>query len=457
MTLRRRIIDYLRSRLAKEQLPLRLVLWDGDQFDFSKSPSVTITLHSPAVLRSLARGNFARLGDAYAAGDVTVEGPIEDVLRTGIALAERIGKSKTLNRVAKLTRAVPLPHSRRKDLADISHHYDVSNAFYRLWLDDLMIYSCAYFRTGSEDIHAAQRQKVDHICRKLLLRPGERLLDIGCGWGGLLRWAAQHYGITGVGATLSERQCTYARDWLASDGLKDKIMVRLQDYRDLDEPESFDKIVSVGMYEHVGLHNLPRYFGTAARLLRPGGAFLHHGIVATDPEGRAQGPAGGEFIDRYVFPGGAVPHLSRNLVDLARVGLEVADVEDLRPHYARTLLHWARRLEAQRDAASATAGVQRYRIWIVYLAGMATPSIVDGSRLHRSSRSSLAGAVRSAGPGHGSTSIVPDPASTNFPSRRSAAASIGTVLNDRLRAAMQPSYPEDCWSVRRNRRAATLA
>jgi cyclopropane-fatty-acyl-phospholipid synthase len=371
MSLRQRALGYLRSRLAGDPLPLRLIFWDGDCFEFGKSPQVTITLGSPDLLKLLLRGDFAALGDAYAEGRLGVEGRAEDVVRTGIALAQRLGKSRLLRPLSKVVSSIPFRHSRRKDAADISYHYDVSNEFYRLWLDERMIYSCAYFRTGEEDIHQAQRQKLEHICRKLMLKPGERLLDIGCGWGGLLHWAAEHHGATGVGITLSERQFTYAREKLAAARLSSKVEIRLADYRDFTEASSFDKIVSVGMYEHVGLRNLPLYFATAARLLRPGGAFLNHGIVATDPHGRARGPAGGEFIDRYVFPGGAVPHLSRCLIELGRAGLELVDAEDLRPHYSHTLLHWARRLEERRQEAIAAAGAPRTRIWLVYLAGMA--------------------------------------------------------------------------------------
>lgn len=371
MRLRRRMFDYLRARLGGEALPLRLVFWDGDYFDFAQAPRVTITFRSAAPMKSLLRGNFARLGDAYVSGELTVDGAVEDILSVGVALAERAGKSPTVIKLGRLARLVPRRHSRPKDAADIHYHYDVSNDFYRLWLDENMVYSCAYFRNGDEDIHAAQRQKLDHICRKLFLKPGERLLDIGCGWGGLLHWAAQHYGVTGVGITLSRRQYEFARDWVMADGLADRIDIRLQDYRELSGETPFDKIASVGMYEHVGAENYPVYFNAIAGLLRPGGALLNHGIVATDAHGKAQGPPGGEFIGRYVFPGGSVPHLSRVAFEIAKAGLELADIEDLRPHYARTLLHWVRRLEARSDEAIKAAGPVRYRIWRIYLAGMA--------------------------------------------------------------------------------------
>jgi cyclopropane-fatty-acyl-phospholipid synthase len=253
----------------------------------------------------------------------------------------------------------------------VRYHYDVSNDFYRLWLDRNMVYSCAYFETGEEDLDTAQEQKLEHICRKLRLRAGERLLDIGCGWGGLLCWAAQRYGIEGVGITLSDQQFAFARERVAALGLTRQIEIRRQDYREVPGQALYEKIVSVGMYEHVGIANLPAYFAAIARLLRPGGVALNHGITTTDRDGRVQGPPGGEFIDRLVFPGGEVPHVSRVLYEITGTGLELLDIEDLRPHYPPTLLHWARRLEAEREKAIKAAGVQRYRIWRMYMPAMA--------------------------------------------------------------------------------------
>ncbi|MGH6680280.1 MAG: class I SAM-dependent methyltransferase [Bradyrhizobium sp.] len=286
-------------------------------------------------------------------------------------MAEKLGQTPHFRRLARMVSMLPRLQSKARDAANIRHHYDVGNDFYRLWLDRRMIYSCAYFHTGREDIHTAQEQKLDHICRKLLLKPGERLLDIGCGWGGLLQWAAEKYHITGLGITLSNQQHSKACEALASSGLTGRIDVRLQHYMDLQDSDGFDKIVSVGMYEHVGLANLPTYFGAVSGLLRPGGAFLNHGIVSTDADGRPRGPPGGEFIDRHVFPGGAVPHLSRVLIELSRTGLEFVDAEDLRPHYALTLQHWSRRLEACRDQAIEAASPEVFRIWRAFLAGMA--------------------------------------------------------------------------------------
>ncbi len=370
VSIRQRFFDDLRRRLGGT-LPLRVVLWDGEAFDFSPAPAVTITLGSRRLIRALMAGNFVRLGDAYVSGELAVDGKVEDIVRVGIELSQRIGTTPLLSRLARALAYFPGRHSRRRDRAAIRHHYDVSNDFYRLWLDRNLIYSCAYFRTGLEDLDTAQEQKLEHICRKLLLKPGERLLDIGCGWGGLLNWAATHHGVEGVGVTLSDQQFLLARQRIAEAGLADRVEIRLQDYRDIPGRDEFDKVVSVGMYEHVGLANLPLYFATIVRLLKPGGAVLNHGITLGGVDGRAHGLSGGEFIDNHVFPGGELPPLSRVVKEVAASGLELVDAEDLRPHYALTLKHWVRRLEACAAQATFASSPEHYRIWRIYMAAMA--------------------------------------------------------------------------------------
>jgi cyclopropane-fatty-acyl-phospholipid synthase len=213
MSLRHRLLAALRARLGAEGVPLRIVFWDGEAFDLAADPAVTITLHSRRLLGLFLTGGMGRLAQAYVARELTADGRIEDVLRVGLALAERLGKVPLLRRLSPLAGVRwGRRHSRARDAAAVRYHYDVSNEFYRLWLDRHMVYSCAYFMTGAEDLDTAQEQKLDHLCRKLRLAPGERLLDIGCGWGGLLIWAAAHYGISGVGVTLSRPQAELARE-----------------------------------------------------------------------------------------------------------------------------------------------------------------------------------------------------------------------------------------------------
>jgi cyclopropane-fatty-acyl-phospholipid synthase len=349
---------------ARGELPLAIELWNGKRYALGAATPVTLRIPSAAALKYFVEPDLAKLGEAYVEGHVEVDGPIAEVLRAAEGLSRGLGGERIGRRPALFNL-----HSRQRDAEAIRYHYDVSNAFYALWLDREMVYSCAYFRSGEEDIDTAQAQKLDHICRKLRLAPGERLLDIGCGWGGLARWAARHYGVDATGITLSENQQRLATERIAADGLADRCRVLLQDYREVRG--EFDKIASVGMFEHVGLKNLPLYFGIMRRLLRKGGVVLNHGITSVDPESRAVGLGGGDFIGKYVFPHGELPHISLVLKEMAAAGLEVLDVETLRLHYAKTLWHWSSRLEANLEAARALAGEKRVRIWRTYLAGCA--------------------------------------------------------------------------------------
>ena len=270
-------------------------------------------------------------------------------------------------------------HSRRRDAAAVRYHYDVGNDFYSLWLDRRMVYSCAYFATGVEDLDAAQEAKLEHICRKLRLRPGERLLDVGCGWGGLVQYAAERYGIEATGITLSPAQAELARRRIAAAGLADRCQFEVRDYRDLPPGATFDKVVSVGMVEHVGRARLPTYFAKAHRLLRPGGLFLNHGIVVARPVRfprlalRAERLRGGwdASIQRYVFPDGELLAPGEMVLHAEQAGFETRDVENLREHYALTLRHWVRRLEARHAEAASLVGERAYRVWCLYIAASA--------------------------------------------------------------------------------------
>lgn len=254
-------------------------------------------------------------------------------------------------------------------------HYDLGNDLYAAMLGKRLIYSCGYWR-DAQDLDAAQEAKLDLVCRKLRLRPGQRLLDIGCGWGALLCWAARHYGVQAHGVTLSRNQYEYARCRIAEDGLEGRVTVALQDYRDIVGAAQFDKIASVGMFEHVGLKNLPVYFGTAQRLLRDGGLFLNHGITH-DREGWPDS-VNTRFINRYVFPDGELDTVSNVQRAMERAGFEIWDVEGLRPHYALTLRHWIERLETRRPAALQHVTEEVFRIWRLYMAACAR-AFEDGS------------------------------------------------------------------------------
>jgi len=260
-------------------------------------------------------------------------------------------------------------HSKSMNREAIGFHYDVSNDFYKLWLDKQMVYSCAYFDHAGDSLENAQNNKLDLICRKLHLQPGERLLDIGCGWGALVIWAVEHYGVKAHGVTLSKNQYDYAMQKIRERGLERQITIELKDYRDIEGDEIYDKISSVGMFEHVGIRNLPIYFSAAHRLLKQGGLFLNHGITQ-DVEGGTMS-IGSEFINRYVFPDGELDMIGNIQREMERTSFEIHDVESLRPHYAITLRHWVERLERHHEAALQYVSETVYRVWRLYMAGCA--------------------------------------------------------------------------------------
>jgi cyclopropane-fatty-acyl-phospholipid synthase len=256
-------------------------------------------------------------------------------------------------------------HSKERDRQAVDYHYSVSNDFYALWLDRRMVYSCAYFASSDTALDEAQEQKLDYICRKLRLRPGQRFLDIGCGWGGLVIHASSRYGVDALGVTLSQAQADLANERIAQAGLSARCRVEVRDYRDLDKPSGFDRMASVGMFEHVGERMLPQYFRQAWQLLRPGGVFLNHGIAFTQPQPPSRGPT---FFDRYVFPDGELVTLSGTLRAAESTGFEVRDVESLREHYWLTLRQWIRRLESRHEEVRRIADEVTFRVWRLYMA-----------------------------------------------------------------------------------------
>lgn len=345
-------------------LPLRLQLWDGKEIDLGPSPSVTLAINDPAMVDELSRPSLDALGAAYVEGRLDLDGPLDEVMRIGDTLSRAFGQDDSV---------VPVPesHDKATDAEAISYHYDLSNEFYRLWLDRDMVYSCAYFETGTEDLDEAQQAKLRHLCRKLRLKPGERLLDVGCGWGGLARFAAREFGVEVFGITLSREQLKLARERVADEGLENQVRLELMDYRDLPGDGRFDKVVSVGMFEHVGQANLPLYCRQLAQAVRPGGLVMNHGITALHTDGRPVGYGAGAFIGRYVFPHGELPHLVQISASVSDAGLEIVDVESLRLHYARTLDFWSQRLEARLEEARELVPERALRIWRLYLAGCA--------------------------------------------------------------------------------------
>ena len=361
------MLDRLAQRLRALEVPLAVTLWNGQRLAPSGTPHVNVTIRSPKALASLVHPTMGKLARHYVEQQLDVEGEAREILRVGEALGGSPAPAEgTGSRLRKW-----IGHTRVFDSKAIRYHYDVGDDFYALWLDRRRVYSCAYFKRADDTLERAQEQKLDHICRKLMLKPGERLLDIGCGWGALIMWAAAHYKVHATGITLSQNQYDYATQAISEAGLTDLCQVKLLDYRDVPEDESFDKISSVGMFEHVGRKNFPVYFGKISRLLKPGGLVMNHGITLNSVDGHELGSDIGSFIDEYVFPGGELTHVSRVVSEMSERGLETWDVESLRPHYARTLWQWVERLESRQDAAIAAVGEKAYRIWRIYMAGSA--------------------------------------------------------------------------------------
>jgi cyclopropane-fatty-acyl-phospholipid synthase len=398
--------SYAGSELASDlltrlfrRLPMNLTirLWNGASVQVgavnSGAPESPFTLvfRNPEVVSAAVLGRDPlRLVDAYFRGEMDIEGDffaalgLKDHLQAlHMSVGEKIGAAATALRLRAMnadgrharSRWTPVrgrtvkAHSKAENRDAIHFHYDVSNEFYALWLDSAMVYSCAYFEKPDADLDAAQQAKLDHICRKLRLQPGEKLLDIGCGWGALVIHAARHYGVRAHGVTLSPQQLKVARERIAQAGLENQVSVELQDYRDIPGDSVYDKVASIGMFEHVGLKNLPVYFSKVHRLLKPHGLFLNHGITH-DSEGW-QDSLGTEFINRYVFPDGELDKISNIQRAMETAKFEIADVEALRAHYAMTLRHWVARLERNHERALQFVNEATYRVWRLYMAACA--------------------------------------------------------------------------------------
>ncbi len=372
--------EFLKKLLGDFDRKPLFVLWNGEEV-FGDKRDTIIKINFPWSLREMFMdASELSLAESYIYGDIDIEGDIfgifpmaEYLINKNIGLIEKAALFNLLRKLPKRDKPYAKmhaelkgeKHSKERDAQAISYHYDVSNEFYKIFLDKNLQYSCAYFQTGEEDIHLAQVQKMDYICKKLYLKEGERLLDIGAGWGGLIIYAAKNYGVYAKGITLSKNQYEFASEWIKREGLEDRCKMEFKDYRDLDENEKFDKIVSVGMFEHVGEKNYPIYMKHAYNLLKEGGLFLNHGITINKKDfGKPRSP----FIQKYVFPDGELLPISLISEFSEEAGFEIRDIEELREHYARTTALWVKNLEEFKEEAVKEAGKERYRVWRLYLA-----------------------------------------------------------------------------------------
>ena len=402
----------VRDKFDNLGAPAALVLPGGQRFG-SADARVTVRLKDMRSLAHVAAGQVGKLAEDYVEGHVEIDGNMRDLMATAALL---VGGDPTaggvergpwrwwrglMNRGKSLNR-----HSADADAKQVQFHYDVSDDFYALWLDPRRVYSCAYYSEPSMTLARAQEAKLDHICRKLMLREGERFLDVGAGWGGLLLWAAEHYGVRATGITLSRNQHAHVNRLIAERGLHGRVHMQLLDYRALPEDEPWDKIASVGMFEHVGAALLPIYFDKLLRLLKPGGLLMNHGITAGGTRNAQLGAGIGDFIERYIFPGGELLHLSHVLRAMADAGLEPLDIENLRPHYARTLWAWSDGLESQLGRAREITGEKVVRAYRLYLAGCAMSFEQGWISLHQMLAARPTGLVAD-GPMRGAQSAFP--------------------------------------------------
>ncbi len=352
---------------------------------------VELRLHSLLPLLHVVRGQIGQLARDCVEGRLDIEGPMHRIMDVAAGML-RQAPTDAGTRWFPAWRSL-WRHRPHLDARHIEHHYDVSDDFYALWLDPRRVYSCAYYADADATLAQAQEAKLEHICTKLMLRPGERFLDIGAGWGGLLLWAAEQHGVQATGITLSKNQHAHVNRLIEERGLRGRVRMLLLDYRDLPEDEPWDKVASVGMFEHVGRARLPGYFAKIVRLLKPGGLLLNHGITAGGTRHAQLGAGIGEFVEQYIFPGGELMHVSHVLEVLAEQGLEGLDTENLRPHYARTLWAWSNALEAQLDAARQLTSERTLRAYRLYLAGSAMGFERGWLSLHQTLAARPTGAV----------------------------------------------------------------
>jgi len=409
------LVRKLEAQLASLPVTMSISLPTGRQVGPANA-QVRLEFQDWSGLATLAAGQIGQIGEDYVEQRLKMEGRMRDIMAAAACLLPGSpvqSDTSWWTQVIRRARSLTL-HTPQKDAEQIRFHYDVSDDFYALWLDPRCVYSCAYYREPEQTLAEAQESKLDHICRKLMLQPGERFLDIGAGWGGLLLWAAEHYGVQGTGITLSQNQHAHVNRLIQEKGLQDRVKMRLLDYRELDERQPFDKISSVGMFEHVGQANMPLYFQKIYRLLKPGGLVMNHGITAGSLQPGQLGAGMGDFIGKYIFPGGELLHVSLVLRDMAGAGLEMVDTENLRPHYARTLWAWSDaledRLDEAREVLTRTHGPEGagtvLRAYRLYLAGCAMTFEQGWTALHQMLATRPDGQMQT-GTLHGAQSVYP--------------------------------------------------
>jgi cyclopropane-fatty-acyl-phospholipid synthase len=374
------LVRKIEARLAGSPVPIALYLPSGERAGPAHAP-VTLRFHDWACLATFGAGQIGRVAEDHVEGRLELGGAMRDIMRAAaFLLPGNPVPSDTGWWTHMVRRARSLAqHSPQRDALQIQFHYDVSDDFYALWLDPRRVYSCAYFADPGDSLAQAQEAKLDHICRKLMLAPGQRFLDIGAGWGALLLWAAEHYGVDATGITLSKNQHAHVNRLIEARGLQGRVRMELRDYRDLDESQGYDRIASVGMFEHVGSAKSAEYFATMRRLLGPEGRLLNHAISSVG--GSRIGPR--TFIGRYVFPDGELIDVGQTVLMMEQAGFEVRDVESLREHYAKTLRAWVANLQRHWDTAVADVGVRRARVWLLYMAASANGFEDGGISIHQ--------------------------------------------------------------------------
>lgn len=353
--------------------------WDGTSETFGQgTPSFKLVLKDPGIFPRVLKEPELGFGEAYMDGRVEVEGDLKELVETAIYHRNTLGESRKALFALKAMRALPLRNSLARQKEDVQYHYDIGNDFYALWLDETMSYSCAYFKSPEDSLYQAQLQKIDHTLRKLRLEPGQTLLDIGSGWGWLVLRAAQEYGVRALGITLSEQQVSASRKRIADLGLGERVEVELMDYRTpAASGRTFDRVVSIGMFEHVGRANLRTYMAAVEKVLKKGGLSLLHTIthMTEDPVN--------PWIDRYIFPGGYIPSLRETVWLLPEYDFHILDVESLRLHYAMTLVRWARNYDRNYERVAARMGERFARMWRLYLHSCAASFRVSGLDIHQ--------------------------------------------------------------------------